>query len=285
VIGSNGLIGSSLVQLLSTYYRDQISVSGISQEDFDLSRASSQLRLDEVLTSLKPTAVIVLAASKRQFGDSQDLLHHNNAITDNILPVISRHKTHIIYLSSCAIYGEKNYQMLITEDSQSSPTSFYGEHKKYSENSYAHYIDPSKLLILRPPLIYGHKSLGYNPAGFIFNAINTHELTLWGNGEELREFIHVHDASSFIINAITSHLAGTLNLVSGRSYSYRQMSSLIESLLPLRVTEKPRSLPLVDHTYRQHPLVENILPTAAFISPLSFIHSEVVRLKLNYEGV
>ena len=284
VVGANGLIGSHFTRLLNCYHNDELSVNGISQEDIDLSHINGKSLLNELISNYKPSAVIVLAATKRQLGDSKEILEINNKITDNIVEALSKYKLHTIYLSSCAVYGEKNNQIQLTENAQLDPTSFYGEHKIYSEYKYRESIDCANLLVLRPPLIYGEYSNGYNPAGFIESAVRNKTINLWGNGEEVREFIHVHDAASFLINSIKGSLTGTFNLVSGESYSYREMACLISKLIPVRVNERSRTSIFVNHSYKQHQTVASTLDST-FLRPTSYINATLIRHKLNNESI
>lgn len=279
LVGSDGLIGSNLYRLLARYHNEEIDFLGISKRDVDLSSCTEAKVFANIIASYKPDCIMIFAAKKRQFGDSKALLKYNNSITDNVISVLGGQEVHTVYISSCAVYGEKKNHDQLTEDQYLEATSFYGEHKIYSEMKYGDNLNPSDLLILRPPMIYGSGGKGYSPSGLISESSLNKMIILWGDGKELREFIHVHDAASCLIYAIKTALHGTFNLVSGKSYSYRGMAELIASLMPIEIHEQPRSSPQVYHTYKQHACIREAL-ISPFLSPLDFIHSEIIRMKL-----
>jgi UDP-glucose 4-epimerase len=284
LVGSDGLVGSNLYRLLARYHNEIIDFLGISKRDVDLSSCSEAKLFANIIANYKPDCIIIFAATKRQFGDSKALLDYNNSITDNVVSVLGVQEVHTIYISSCAVYGEKKNHVQLTEDQCLEATSFYGEHKVYSEMKYGNNLDPSNLLILRPPLIYESGSKGYGPSGLISDSTVNKFIILWGDGKEVREFIHVHDAASCLIYAIKTALYGTFNLVSGKSYSYRDMAELIASLMPIEIHEQPRSSPQVNHTYKQHACIRDAL-ISPFLSPLDFIHSEIIRMKLTNDNI
>ena len=75
----------------------------------DLTDQSSIKTLNDFIDKINPDSIIVLAAIKRQAGESQEIESSNNAITSNILNALEG-LIHITYVSSCAVYGEKNKQ-------------------------------------------------------------------------------------------------------------------------------------------------------------------------------
>ena len=152
LLGGNGLIGSKIKEYFKS--NKNIDIFNIDKKDIDLSLESNRDLIEETINKIKPIATIVLASIKRQLGDSADIKNHNDAITENISRCLSEKKSKVIYLSSCAVYGEKNNQIEFDESSNLSPTSSYGEHKVKSENIYKKFIDEKRLVIIRPPLIY-----------------------------------------------------------------------------------------------------------------------------------
>ena len=132
-----------------------------------------------------------------------------------------------------------------------SPTSLYGEHKLISESFYTAAVKPEKLAIIRPPLIYSeHQQDGYHPGGFLHSAQTSNIINLWGDGSELREFIHVNDAALAITEITTSTFHGIVNLVMGRSFSYQEIAKEIQEIKNCRINNQKRTGgPLVNHTY------------------------------------
>ena len=170
-----------------------------------------------------------------------------------------------------AVYGEQNDHKSFTEDSDILPTSFYGQHKVISEEIYREYIDKQNLTIFRPPLIYSHNSKsGYHPGGFYSKAECNNELTIWGDGSEVREFIHIYDMVNLLIKSLQIRPIGTFNICSGSSFSYSNIIEYLHNFLDFRVNYQTRSLPKVDHTYD----TKNFIKTFGnykFITPYSSI--------------
>jgi len=96
---------------------------------------------------------------------------------------------------------------------------------------------------LRPALIYGpgDTSKSYGPAGF------AHEetVTLWGEGDERREFVFVLDVAEIVARLVTSNYTGPLNVVTGKARTFREAAAIAGA----KITTKPRSKPKVDHGF------------------------------------
>ena len=154
---------------------------------------------------------------KRQDGDANSVFASNNQITKNIINGLKDFQKQVIYISSCAVYGEKNEQIRINETQQLKPTSNYGTHKVLSEDAYsAAFTTNRNLLILRPALVYSEfEKTGYGPGGFISQAIESKEIQLWGKGDEMREFIHVEDIANVIVVLTRKNSTGIVNVVAG----------------------------------------------------------------------
>ena len=274
-IGGSGIIGSSLHQLAKKL-PPFCTFDDYSKENADLSTPQGLESLKGHIAKRKYNVAIVLAAQKRQLGDSAELLTVNNIITDNICRALSDANLHIVYISSCAVYGEKNQQENYNEKSPLNPTSFYGEHKVYSENIYQANFKPSRVLILRPPVIYHSSSQGYDPFGLLFNAKTYGKIRLWGDGSEKREFIYVEEASNAILHLSSQKISGIYNLVSGHSYSFMQIADRIVEVIPAIILQAERDFATVDHTYDAVKLCR-LLGEAAFTSPLDIISNAILR--------
>ena len=108
-------------------------------------------------------------------------------------------------------------------------------------------------MILRPPLIYGKndRSRGYGPTGFTYKAIESDEIILWGDGSEFREFVFVDDVSRVIHRLLKNNFCGILNIVSGRSYTFREIIDLLIKISKsdINISLRQRSKEKVNHHY------------------------------------
>jgi UDP-glucose 4-epimerase len=72
-----------------------------------------------------------------------------------------------IFMSSAIVYGQSaplGKQKMITRDTPTSPANFYGDSKVQAENGIMPLSDDSfRVVILRPPMIYGKNSKGNYP--------------------------------------------------------------------------------------------------------------------------
>jgi len=271
ILGGNGLIGSKLQLMLSK--SSDYSVRNIDKDTIDLCSENIISSFQEQIEDFDPTITIVLAAVKRQLGDNIDTMKKNNMITKNITNCLSNTSSKVIYLSSCAVFGEKNQQDNYTEESPISPTSNYGEHKSLSERAYVSQIDSKRLLILRPPLIYDlFETSGYHPGGFLYSSIKDKKIQIWGNGVELRDFLYLEDACNVIIDLIKREVTGIINLTTGNSFSYINIAQHIAQKMEISIIERPRTGVIVNHTYNNSKLM-SYLPEYIFKSPIEILSS------------
>ena len=269
LIGGNGFIGAGILSWINKIKCSDYFV--IDKNNIDLNEKSSVTKLDDIFNQFKPNIVIVLAAIKRQYGDSKKLKNLNNQITDNIVESLKKFNIYTIYISSCAVYGEKNNQKFFSETSPLLPTSEYGIHKLYSEKIYETFLDKDNLLIIRPPLIYStFDKEGYQPGRFINDALDLGKIELWGEGLELREFLNIIDASYLIYLLSIKRIKGVINLVSGKSFSYSSIVREIQKNQKCKIIFKKRDSEIVNHSYAPHK-IRNIINEYEFLSPIQAV--------------
>jgi UDP-glucose 4-epimerase len=270
VLGHSGFIGSRLITRLAALH-PSTPVIGASLTELNLEDAESAERTGQLFD---PGATVVMcAAIKRQLGDTADIFLKNMAIVVNFANIVARHPVRrVVYLSSCAVYGEDIENLAITERSSLVARTYYGQSKIAAEWILERTISAlpaTELGILRPATIYGPGDLptAYGPSGFLDAAVHGRPITLWGDGSELRELLFIDDVVEVAAAYVTSRHTGPLNLVAGQSYTFRDALNAVEaavgSLPP--VTERPRSKPKVDNVYDNASL-RMLLPDTAFTS-------------------
>jgi UDP-glucose 4-epimerase len=251
LLGHSGFIGSHLEQDLTKHCSSEII--GKSLPDIDLSNLKSASQLLELFD--ENTALVLMAAVKRQFGDTLEAFNKNMAIVENVCHLIEKSPVkHIIFMSSAAVYGEETHNINISELTPVNPTSFYGIAKYTAEcilkkTCMANGIS---LVCLRPPLIYGPGDSGktYGPSGFSSAALEGSTITLWGDGTELREFIYIDDLCNLIRELLDNDINGEINVVSGNSYSFAEVINILRTDFPeLSLDSKPRSKDKADNAF------------------------------------
>jgi len=109
----------------------------------------------------------------------------------------------LVYPSSAAVYGQVNV-VPILEDIELSPISPYGSHKLMAEQLCQMYARQYHLsiAIVRLFSIYGEglrKQLLWDAC----QKLSQGDRTFFGTGEEIRDWLHVHDVSKFLMVAKT----------------------------------------------------------------------------------
>lgn len=249
ILGHSGFIGSNLEASLQI---KGINVIGKSLPEVNLGDSLDILKIKKFFTP--QTTIILAAAVKRQFGDTQEAYRMNMAIVENICTLLlEKPVQRVIFFSSAAVYGEETHNIHISEETQVNPTSFYGIAKYTSERllERALNLNPNTTLVcLRPPLAYGPGDQGktYGPAGFASAAKEGSSITLWGDGKELREFLFIEDLCKIVEHLIDSEFSGVLNVVSGTSMCFADVIDLLRAEFPsLSVTNRERSKQKADN--------------------------------------
>ncbi|WCL51205.1 NAD-dependent epimerase/dehydratase family protein [Leptospira sp. GIMC2001] len=267
ILGHSGFIGTNLENYLSK--SEGFNVIGRSLPEIDLTNLQDYHKLASFMNS--SSTIILAAAVKRQFGDTIDIFDQNMKIVENLCRVLIDHPVKkVIYMSSTAVYGEETENRNISESTPVNPTSYYGINKFTSECLLRRSIDTkTKLICLRPPLIYGLGDIGktYGPSGFISAAKEKSQITLWGDGTELREFIYIEDLCKIIEKLIHSDFEGALNIVSGISYSFIEIIRILRKIFPgLEYVTKNRSKEKVDNAFNPEKLVSLVGSDFSFVS-------------------
>lgn len=269
ILGHSGFIGSRLNVYLSQSHR--WDVVGASLPALDLTNEEQSRQLLPHLGS--DTTVVLAAAVKRQFGDSLQAFEANMAIVQNLCRLLEmRPVKRVVFMSSAAVYGEETENTEIVEETQVNPTSYYGLSKYSAERLLLKTcFDNGKttLVRLRPPLVYGPNDPGrtYGPSGFSALAMEGQPIVLWGDGTELREFLFIDDLCAIIEAQLDSDFEGALNVVSGASSSFYEVTRALQKLFPnLVVDSRPRSKQKVDNAFDARKMMSQLSSDFQFTS-------------------
>ena len=146
---------------------------------------------------------------------------------------------HLILPSSAAVYGEFG-SVAVGEDHPRAPVSPYGEHKALCEDlcEAAHRETGLPVTVVRFFSLYGsglRKQLLWDLCGQL-NKLKG-EVTLFGSGEESRDWMHVSDAAA-LISLLAGAPAGwrVLNGGTGVTTCVRDVAELVTTLMAGRGT-------------------------------------------------
>ncbi len=262
IVGHTGFIGKNIYQNLIN--NSKYEIVGISTNQVNLLENNSSHILSEIIPS--NSVVIMCVGIKKQLGDNLEIFRDNLSIIKNFSEAMIKSKpAKILFISSTSVYGEDVvYDHSISEETPVQPRTYYGIAKYTAERILKKVCRDNQLhlMILRPPLVYGTVDLsrGYGPTGFIYKAVNNEEIILWGDGSELREFIYIDDVGKIICRLINNNFSGTLNLVSGKSYTYEDVLNKLKKITNshINIESRKRSKDKVDHHYSSK-LIQTIL--------------------------
>ena len=272
ILGGTGFLGGSLNNYLD--FSKEFNVTSISSKEIDLRQKSLSNQLINYYD--ENSTIIFLSAIKRNFGDSLDSYDQNIKIGMTVVNALQKKSIkHLIYVSSCAVYGEKNEQKNITETANLNPTSFYGDSKVSLEILLKHMKNDGRinyLSILRPTTIYGnHKIPTYCPSGFVGKLLNENIIEIWGDGKEKRDFFYIDNFIDVVSFLIKEPKNITLNLASGISINFYQLLKKISfHLKEIKIIHKMRTNKIVNHSYDNQKLL-SLIPSLKNKNPLNWI--------------
>ncbi|MFJ7106378.1 NAD-dependent epimerase/dehydratase family protein [Pseudomonas sp. NPDC098740] len=267
VTGGAGFIGSHLVEALlesgySVRVLDDLSSGKLSNLPID--RCHLTLVVGDVADA--PTveramkdcsAVVHLAAvaSVQASVDDPVATHQSNFVgTLNICEAMRQAGVRrVVYASSAAIYGNNGEGMAITEDTPKNPLTPYAADKLASEHFLDFYRRQHGLepVILRFFNIYGPRQDPSSPYSGVISIFSERAqkklpITVYGDGEQTRDFVYVNDLVKVLVQAVgeSEPIIEPVNVGFNRSTSVNDLAAALSELLgrPLTLNyDAPRS--------------------------------------------
>lgn len=262
ILGAAGFIGTNLILSLSQTPANQLTLVDTDPSYFQAIRSLGLKNITIRISSFETNT------SFEELLQGQDIVYHlfsttmpsnsnkhipqeflsNVVTTMNVLEACIRcHVKRIIFISSGgAVYG-KDAACPISEDTVTLPITSYGLQKINIEQTLYlyHYMYGLDYRILRLANPYGPYQRPNGKLGaittFIYKALRNEEITVYGDGSVIRDFIYIDDAVRAVINvAEGNNEAKVFNIGSGSGTSINQVLNLIHSVLniPLNITYK-----------------------------------------------
>lgn len=232
VTGGAGFIGSHIVDLLIARGDQVVVVDNlVSGKEENIHPDAAFYRLDltskdllEVFEREKPEVVIHQAAQIQVDTSVKDPIHDANTnIIGTIQLLEACRKTgvkKVIYASSAAVYGNPVY-LPLDEKHPIHPLSGYGVSKYTAEHYLAVYAHLYQLsyTILRYANVYGIRQDPRGEGGvisiFVNKVLREEPLTIFGDGEQTRDYIYVEDVARANLAAIERGEGEILNIGTG----------------------------------------------------------------------
>lgn len=274
VTGGAGFIGSHIVEKLLENNYNVIIIDNLSSGSIENIPNSDTLKfyqlniekddLELVFQKEAPDYVIHLAAQTSvNFSISHPYYDANMNVMASIKLLELCKKYNIkkfITASSAAIYGNPKY-LPIDENHPTEPMSQYGLSKLTMEK----YIKLSGIpyIIFRFSNAYGPRQKSSKESGVVAifnNAMKNNEpINIYGDGEQIRDFIYVEDIANICIKAINSNVENEIiNFSTNKGVSLNQLFKVMKSLynytlnanyLPERIGDIKNSILSNDKAY------------------------------------
>ena len=255
VTGAAGFIGSTLTENLlkighnvkgidsfTNYYSVKIKEKNIENclknPNFSLIREDLEtVNLSEIFQNSE--YIFHLAAQpgvRKSWGKDFDIYNQNNiVITQKILESLKNNSIlkKFVIASSSSVYGTQ-LGMMNEEESLTRPVSPYGVTKLAAENLtnlyHQNYGIPT--IALRYFTVYGPRQrpdMAFTR--FLYSIIKNKEFSIYGDGEQTRDFTYIDDIVSGTINAATSNSVGEiLNLGGGSVIPLKKIIEIIKDM-------------------------------------------------------
>lgn len=280
LLGASGFVGRRATE---QFRGAGLPVVAVNSAEIDLTHADAARALDVTLHD--GDVLLFLSAITRDKGRDAATFMRNVAMGAHVAAAITSRMAHVVYISSDAVYGDAP-SLPITERTACNPSCLYGAMHVARELMIAESCRAAQVpcCIVRPTLLYGlgdtHGS--YGPNRFFRTAVEG-SISLFGGGEERRDFVLVDDAARLIERVVRERTRGVLNVATGRSATFAAVANLVADAMPIpvRITHEARAVPIVhrdfdsSETFRlfpdfQYTLVdEGIAATAAALMPTS----------------
>ena len=263
VTGGAGFIGSHLMRTLEAAGHEAIALDNLSTGLRENLLPHMKLivmdvhdkAVEEVFQKEHFDAVVHLAAQtlvSDSMTDPEHDMHENIAGTVRILECCRKYGVkRIVFSSSAATYGDVADSALpISETLPQQPLSFYGLTKKTAEN----YLELYRLaygidyVILRFANVYGERQGDGGEGGvisiFAKRMAEGKGITIFGDGNQTRDFVYAGDIADGILDALTTEAANTAyNLSTSGETSLKELVAILSRVSGKEIVpayDKPR---------------------------------------------
>lgn len=246
VTGGAGFIGSNIARLLleesyrvsvldnfTTGYQENLD--GLSEVTVTVGDIRDESEIAQALNGVD--AIIHLAASVGNARSLKDPMLDSDINVLGTLKILEAARkagiTKVVYSSSAAIYGETQH-LPIDEDHPLRPETPYGVSKLGGEGQCLCYgrLYAMDIVCLRYFNVYGPNQR-YDAYGnvipiFADRLVRGEPLTIYGDGEQTRDFVHVRDvAKANLLGLRAQGVTGAFNVGSGEATTINELAFLM----------------------------------------------------------
>ena len=238
ITGSDGFIGSHLLDQIKQYpqYNPVIFAGDLLKKE-DVDSFFAKHKIDQT---------IFLVGSF--FGDINSLIDLNVTTLANYLEAATKIAGHkIIYTSTGAVYGEPLHALSVESD-PILPNTEYGFCKKTSEEliQYYHRMTGMDFVILRFPNVFGP----HNAKGVVYSFLKDIQergsITIFGDGNQSRNFLHVDDACEAIVKSLDYAGSDVFNISNSKKTTLNDLVDIFKQEFQFTVEYQPQNNNLRD---------------------------------------
>lgn len=196
----------------------------------------------------------------------------------------------LVYASSAAVYGTPA-ELPLKETAPLAPLSPYGLEKRINEDYAVLFgkLFGCSSLGLRFFNVFGLRQDPSSPysgviSRFVEQMIGRHPITLYGSGEQTRDFIYVSDVAGAIATALASRCTGVCNVGRGEPVSLLQLVDTLAEIAGYRpqVSRMPPRQGDIQHSFCDSGLLRKelgVIPAVGFAEGLKRLYDVELQAK------
>lgn len=243
-MGARGFVGGTVDRHLRSRGIETIP---LSRAEVDLLQPAADERLAALL---RPDDALVFVSAIAPCRDVGGLIR-NLTMVQAVLGALGRSPvSHLVNISSDAVYAQDS--QAVDARTPVAPDSMHGMMHAARELA-LRTSTKTPLASLRPSLLYGAADPhnGYGPNRFRRLAADGKDIPLFGGGEEKRDHVFVEDVARLVELCLLHRSTGTLDVVTGRSVSFREVADKIVALVgkPVSIVPSPRQNPILHRSF------------------------------------
>ena len=264
-VGGGGFLGSNIIAKVLAVCAD-CAVTVVEPEKASVHRlASSTVKifrcelkdieeLKKIIAKEEIDTVVHLVST---IIPESNYVAFQQEISDVIIPTIrlqeycaERNIKFVYFSSGGTVYGESVIEdSLFSEEHPLLPISYYGLSKQMLENHiyFLYRTRNLRYVVLRPSNPYGLGQNLFGRQGLIAVALGKiltgEPISVWGDGNSVRDYIYIEDLSSVVAEIILSGSVEniTLNIGSGRGYCVNEIVDILCEIVeePVKIKYMP----------------------------------------------